>query len=159
MNVWTIAAIALGIAAHLLLRTGARRLLWLSLPVLIFAAVLVALQWLGGAVDLRLPLRVVAVFLLSTALVRALPPPSLAACSPRSPFRLPLLFLLFVRHFTAILIQEARRTFQARRLCVSREFGGGAFQSLVWATAAMFRRSFDRAERFYAAQLIGGLPE
>ena len=67
------AAIGLGIASHAALRTRARTVLHFAAPVLFFALVLTALQWLNGAVDIRLPVRTVAVFLLSTAAFRVLP--------------------------------------------------------------------------------------
>jgi hypothetical protein len=151
-------AIGLGVASHAALRTGARTALRFGAPVLLFAIILTALQWLNGAVDFRLPMRTVAIFLLSTAAFRVLPRSSLiAALDPRSRWYLPVMFLLFVRHFAAMLLQEVRRAFQARSLCVSANFRRGGFQSLAWATASVFRRAIDRAERFYAAQTIGGI--
>jgi hypothetical protein len=151
------AAIGLGIASHAALRTRARTGLHFAAPVLLFALVLTALQWLNGAVDIRLPLRTVAVFLLSTAAFRVLPWDGLiAALDARSRCYLPAMFFLFVRHFAAMLVEEVRRVFLARSLCVSANFRRGGFQSLAWATASVFRRAIDRAERFYAAQTIGG---
>jgi hypothetical protein len=55
------------------------------------------------------------------------------------------------------LIDESRRTFLARSLCVNRKFGRGSFTSLAGAVAAVFRRALARAERFYAAQSISGI--
>ena len=151
------AAIGLGIASHATLRTRARTALHFAAPVLLFALVLTTLQWLNGAVDIRLPLRTVAVFLLSTAAFRVLPWDDLiAVLDARSRWYLPAMFLLFVRHFAAMLVEEVRRVFLARSLCVSANFRRGGFQSLAWATASVFRRAIDRAERFYAAQTIGG---
>ena len=152
-------AIALGILAHAALRTSARMMFYLSVPVMMFALALLALQWLDGSVDPRLPLRLIAVFSLSTSAARLVPPPGMASLRPRSRMRLPFLFLLFVRHFSVVLLEEVRRTFQARSLCISSEFSRGGLRSLTWATVAVFRRSLDRAERFYAAQLIGGFPQ
>ena len=150
-------AIGLGIASHAAIRTGVRTALHFAAPVLFFALVLTAFQWLNGAVDIRLPLRTIAVFLLSTAAFRVLPWSDLiAALDTRSRWYLPVMFLLFVRHFAAMLLEEVRRAFQARSLCVSANFRRGGFQSLAWATASVFRRAIDRAERFYAAQTIGG---
>jgi hypothetical protein len=48
------AAIGLGIASHAAIRTRARTALHLVAPVLFFALVLTALQWLNGAVDILL---------------------------------------------------------------------------------------------------------
>ncbi len=151
--------IGLGVLVHVALRARPRTMLYAAVPVLLFTMVLVALQWLGGTVDVRLPLRVVAIFAISTAAARLVPPPGLVHLRPGSRPRLPFLFLLFVRHFSSVLITEVKRTFQARALCIGSNFNRSGFQSLAWATAAVFRRSFDRAERFYAAQLIGGLDE
>ena len=103
-------------------------------------------------------LRTIAVFLLSTVAFRVLPWSDLiAVLDIRSRWYLPVMFLLFVRHFAAMLLEEVRRAFQARSLCVSTNFRRGGFRSLAWATASVFRRAIDRAERFYAAQTIGGM--
>lgn len=155
-----VAVIGFGIASHAAMRTRAAMALPFAAPVLLFALVLCALQWLNGAVDIRLPLRTVAVFLCSTAAFRVLPWPDLIAeIDARSHWRLPVMFLLFVRHFAIVLVEEVRRAFQARSLCVAANFRRGGFQSLAWATASVFRRAIERAERFYAAQTIGGIEE
>lgn len=155
-----VAAIGLGIASHAVMRIRVRMALPFVAPVLLFAFVLIALQWLNGAVDIRLPLRTIAVFLCSTGAFRVLPWSDLiAGLDTRSHWYLPVMFLLFVRHFATVLLEEVRRAFQARSLCVPANFRRGGFQSLAWATASVFRRSIDRAERFYAAQTIGGMQE
>lgn len=154
-----VGAIAAGLSVHVALGTGARAMLRASVPIAIFAALLTGFQWLGNAVDVRIPLRMIAVFALSTAAARLVPAPGLSSLSPQSRFRVPVLFLLLVRHFSLVLIGEVKRTFQARALCISSNCNRSGFQSLAWATAAVFRRSFDRAERFYAAQMVGGLEE
>ena len=157
---WTIAgAFATGMLVHLSLRTDMRWMLGASTPVVMFGAVLIGLQWLGGKVDLRVPLRVIAIFALSTAAARLVPLPGLRLVQTGSRWRVPVLFLFFVRHFSAILIGEVKRTFQARALCVSSNFNRSGIRSLAWATTAVFRRCFDRAERFYAAQMVGGFEE
>jgi len=156
-----ITAIAgLGIAAHAAMGVRARTALLSAGPVLFFAAMLMALQWMSGAVDIRLPLRSVSVFLCSTAAFRALPWPALiAGLDARSRWYVPVMFLLFVRHFAAVLTGEVRRAYHARSLCVTVNFRRGGFRSLVWVTAAVFRRAADRAERFYAAQSLYGEPQ
>jgi hypothetical protein len=157
---WIIAgACAAGMLAHVSLRTDMRWMLGASVPTIMFGAVLVGLQRLGGNVDLRVPLRVIAVFLLSTAAARLIPVPDLQLVRRGSRWRVPVLFLFFVRHFATILIGEVRRTFQARALCVSSNLNRSGLQSLAWATVAVFRRCFDRAERFYAAQMLSGFEE
>jgi len=153
-------AILAGIVVHWAVHRGFRTALWLAGPVLLFSAVLIVLQWVGGAADIRLPMRTVAVFLLTTGAFRVLPWSAMAGgISSRSRLYMPVLFLLFVRHFAEILLAEARRALQARSLCISRSFGRAAFSSLAWAIAALFRRALQRAERFYAAQIVGGLAE
>jgi hypothetical protein len=127
-------------------------------PVAVFAATVALLQRFQGNVDWRLPLRTLAVFLLSTSAVRIAP---WAWCaghfSPRSKLYLPGLFLLFVRHFTEILITETHRTLQARAMCAPSLFRPAGFRSLACALASIFRRVLTRAERFYAAQALNGI--
>jgi hypothetical protein len=154
-----VGAIAAGVSMHFALRTRVRTMLRASAPVAMLSAALMALQWIGGRVDIRLPLRTVAIFALSTAAARLLPPLGLASLTPGSRRRAPALFLFFVRHFASILIGEAMRTYQARALCVASTWSRSGFESLAWATVAVFRRSLGRAERFYAAQIVGGFEE
>jgi hypothetical protein len=152
------AAIGIGIASHAAMHIRPRMAFSFCGPVLLFASILIALQWLNGAVDIRLPLRTIAVFLCSTAAFRVLPWSDLiTGLDSRSHWYLPVMFLLFVRHFAAVLVEEVRRAYQARSLCVSSNFRRGGLQSLAWASASVFRRAIDRAERFYAAQTIGGI--
>jgi hypothetical protein len=151
-------AILIGAAAHVAAGRGLVPLIRSLVPVALFAAAVVALQWLSGTAGYTLPMRTLAVFLLSTAAFRIVPWESAAGrLSPESRLYAVGLFLLFVRHFSAILIDESRRTFQARSLCVNRKFGRGSFTSLAGAVAAVFRRALARAERFYAAQSISGI--
>lgn len=148
------------VVTHVALRREWRTLLRMAVPVLLFAFAVLAAQWAGGAVDPAMPIRTVAVFLLTTAGFHVLPWTAMAGrISVRSRLYLPVLFLLFVRHFTEILLAEARRVLQARSFCIARSLGPGSFPSLAWALASLFRRGLDRAERFYAAQSIGGVAE
>lgn len=152
------AIIGLGVVAHAAMRIQVRMALPFAGPILLFALILIALQWLNGEVDIRLPLRTIAVFLCSTAAFRVLPWSDLiAGLDTRSRWYLPMMFLLFVRHFAVVLVEEVRRVYQARALCVSANFRRGGFHSLVWATASVFRRAIDRAERFYAARTMAGM--
>ncbi|MFB3777714.1 MAG: hypothetical protein ACE141_08885 [Bryobacteraceae bacterium] len=152
---WLVVAVLAASAAHVLLGRRRLRSLGAGIPVLLFAATLVLLQWLGGRIDLSLPLRTVAVFLLSTLAASVAPWTWIAGgVSPGSRLYLPGLFLLFIRHFAGILISESRRTLQARALSAPRVSGPGGFASVTGALTAVFRRALVRAERFYAAQLL-----
>ena len=128
-------------------------------PLLMFAAVLVLLQWLGGGVT-TLPLKTIAVAIAGILLFRLVPWGAISRrTAPRSPLFSLLLFLLVLRHFAGILAIEARRVFQARALCIGRRYGPGWFGSLIHALGALFRRSLARAERFCAALLVQGSAE
>jgi energy-coupling factor transporter transmembrane protein EcfT len=134
---------------------SARTLLKNLTPIAVFIATVALLQWLQGKVDWLLPLRTLAVFLLSTSAVRMVPWAWCAGhISPQSPLYLPGLFLLFVRHFTEILILETQRTLRARNMCAPSLFRPGGCRSLVCALTSIFHRVLARAERFYAAQTL-----
>lgn len=135
-----------------------RRFLKMAIPLALFCAVTVALQAIAGRVDPWLPLKTFLAFLLGFCLYLSFPwrrlPRLLRPGLARR--NVPILFLLFIRHFAAILGEEALRLFRARRLVVARERGPLGFFSLRCAVAAMFRRTLARAERFYAAQWLRG---
>jgi hypothetical protein len=151
-------AVALVLLPLLCLRRERVRLLAASLPILVFAATLVALQAWAGAVDLAIPLRAMAVFLLTTTAARVAPWEWAAGrLSPAGRLYAVGLFLLFVRHFTAILAEESRRTLRARALLAPALLRPAGFSSLAHALASIFRRALVRAERFYAAQLLNGI--
>lgn len=137
-----------------------RRLLALFVPLLWFLGAICVLQWIGGRPDPALPARAAAIVLLANTAFHAAPWEAIAGrLSPRTPLYAPGLFLLFVRHFTAILAGETQRTLRARSATVSSLFRPGGASSLAWAVANIVRRTLDRAERFYAAQLLKGLAE
>jgi hypothetical protein len=153
-----VAFVGAALCAHLVVGHRLRHLLQSAMPIGIFVAGVAALQWFHGGVDWVLPLRTVAAFLLSTLAMRIAPWGWLAArLSPGSILYAPALFLLFVRHFTEILITEAQRTLQARAMCAPSLFRAGGFSSLANALVAIFRRALIRAERFYAAQALNGI--
>lgn len=161
--VGSIAILAVLAAAALPVRAlgaGWRRTLQTAVPVLLFAAVLAALQALAGTFSPALALRTVAVFLLSTAAFALFPWRAAAArAHPRSRTFPAMLFLLSLRHFALVLGAEARRVFTARRLAAPRRYGPGWWRSLAWALAGVFRLSLARAERFYAALWLRGMAE
>lgn len=130
------------------------------LPLAIFAASVAALEWLAGTLDPWLPLKTLAAFALGTILFAAIPWRLMSRrLAPGRWWYAPVLFLLLLRHFTEILSQEPVRVLRARSMVVSRRYGAGWLSSLGHALAALFRRAIDRAERFYAAQLVRGLAE
>lgn len=147
-----------GFLSHVVISGGLRRSIRTLWPVLLFAGILVLMQWIGGTLTAKLPLRTVAVFLLVTSAVRLVPwMEMLGIARPASPLFTAVLFLLVLRHFVLILGQEARRLLTARSLAVPNRYGPGWFGSLKWAMAGLLRRSLARAERFYAAQALRGL--
>ena len=154
------AVILCALGFHAALSGGVRAPLIMAAPVSVFASVVVLLQWLSGHGVTVLPMQTVAVCLLVMAaarLVRFRIDASL--CRPGGKLLSLVLFALFVHHFAVVLAVEARRTLQARALCVPNRYGRAAFSSLAYAVAAVFARSLARAERFYAAQRLQGLAQ
>ena len=145
---------------RVILWRGLMRALRPTIPIVLFAGVLAGMQWISQGTVTSLPLKTVAVFLLSTAAFRVLPWDEMSsAIQPGSALFASLLFALFLGHFAAIFAVESRRVLQARALRVSHPWGRVAFRSLGAAVAAVVRRSMDRAETFYAAQSLRGLAE
>jgi len=143
---------------------GKARLLkrWLLalLPVLLFSAMLALMQWVAGMPVTWLWLKMILVFLVTTAVVRLLPWDRWIFRTRSGTVRFYVaLFPLFVRHFAFVLGAEARRSLVARSLSVRNEYGPGSFRSLAHAVGAIFSRSLARAERFYAAQMLRGIGE
>jgi hypothetical protein len=136
------------------------KLLRRLVPLAVFAAGVATLQWLAGTLDPWLPLKTLAAFALGAAIFAAIPWRGLSRrLAPGRWWYAPVLFLLFLRHFTAILSDEPVRVLRARSLAVPRRYGPGWLASLAHALATLLRRAIDRAERFYAAQLVRGLSE
>ena len=143
--------------ARLLARPRGR--IWLSsLPIVLFATVLAALQLASTGTVSMLPAKAVVVFLLLNAVWRAWPfVNALDGVRPGSRLWTWVLFILVTRHFIEILQTEAVRVFRAWALRVPRRFGPLGFRSLSWAVVAIVVRCWVRAERFYAAQRLRGL--
>jgi hypothetical protein len=157
---WLVAALFLGFLLRTIIWRNLSAALRSALPVVLFAVVLMLMQWLAGVAVTSLAAKALAVFLFSTAAFRLLPwTDAFAATQPRTTFHSLFLFLLFVRHFVHILQGEASRVLHARALSVARPHGPGAFASLIWGLVSLFDRSLARAERFYAAQSLRGLGE
>jgi hypothetical protein len=126
---------------------------WLGL--LVFAAVLAALELaLHGRVS-TLAVRTVLIGLGAVLLFRAVPWIGFfRKLRPGTRAYRVGLFLIFFWHFTRILEQESWRLYAARRMAVARETGPWGLRSLVHATSALFMRTLLRAERFHAGLLI-----
>jgi hypothetical protein len=136
-----------------------RKFRWL-LPPLLFCLVLALLEWVGHHSVTVLPLKAFLSYAVLTLSLRIMPwAELLRSVSPQSWLFLPVLFLLFVRHFTSILRDEAVRSLTVYRLAVPHLFGHGGIRALAWSLDSFFCRSILRAERFYAAQLLRGLAE
>lgn len=126
--------------------------------VLIFCLGIAALEWLAGRRVGALPLRILAVFLLTAIAVRCVPWRALSAhVRPGRRGFTAALFLLAIRHFVHILLEETRRLLAAHALSFPRRAGHGWFRALSWAVAGVFRTSLIRAERFYAALYVRGV--
>ncbi len=157
-GVWTAALGGLSLAAHFLVVGSLRRALIALWPVVFFAVVLVLLQWAGGTIRLELPVKTVGVFAFVSAAIRLLPWGRWTRrFRPGSAFYAPVLFLMIVMHFVAVLRAEARRALVARNIAAPMRCRPGWYRSLAWAMAGILRRTLERAERFYAAQSLRGL--
>lgn len=136
-----------------------RALGWL-VPILLFCAALAALELVGHRSISALPLRALASFSGLVLAFRVAPWMNLLrSVSPRSRLFVPVLFLLFVLHFTQILRNEALRSLTAYRLVVPHPLKRGGIRALACSLDSFFHRGLLRAERFYAAQLLKGLAE
>jgi hypothetical protein len=126
-------------------------------PVIGFALIVTLLQWLGGRKPPLLGLQTLFVFQLLSVFLVLFVPQGLAVPERGSPLYRIALYLLFVRHFAAILAGEVHRTIRAHGTAVQHRFGPQAMHSLVHALTSVFGRCLIRAERFYAAQWLRGL--
>jgi len=157
---WIVAALVLGFVLRAAIWRNLSASLRSALPMVLFAVVLMLMQWLAGVPVTSLAAKALAVFLFSTAAFRLLPwTAAFATTRPGTTLHGFFLYLLFVRHFVIILQSEASRVLHARALCIACPYGRGALASLVWGLVSLFSRSLVRAERFYAAQLLRGFAE
>lgn len=143
----------------LVMRDLPRRILSLG-PILFFCAVLALLDLIAHRPSSLLPLQAFASYAVLMLSVQLLPWARVArSVSPPSRFFLPVLFLLFVYHFTVILKEETRQLLTAYRLAVPYPFRRGGLRALAYSLDSLFRRCLARAERFYAAQILRGIAE
>ena len=136
-----------------------RTIHWLF-PILLFCAVLAFLEWIDHRTVSALPLKALVSYLAIAPALRIMPWVAIVrSVPPRSRSFPPVLFLLFIRHFTLILRDEAMRSLTAYRLAVPHPFRSCGIRALAYSLGSFFRRYLLRAERFYAAQLLRGLAE
>lgn len=128
------------------------------LPITIFVLALGLVQWLFHELDLEVAAKTLAIFCLTASAFRLIPwSQSGNAFRPGSQLSASVLYLLFIRHFALILTEESKRLLTARSRTVFKPHGRWSFRSIVSALAALFLRAMNRAERFYAAQMLKGL--
>ena len=153
---WLAAAVVCVVSIEVVLRHSFR---WL-LPVIFFCTVLAVLEWIDHRSVTALPLKALLSYGILALGFRVMPWMALIrSIPPQSRFFPPVLFLLFVRHFTFILRDEAVRSLTAYRLAVPHPLRRNGIRALAWSLDSFFHRSILRAERFYAAQLLRGLAE
>jgi hypothetical protein len=152
-----ICALPGGLILNILVWKSAAQSLRAMLPVAIFVAVLASLQWLYQGIRFETAAKTLAVFWLTASAFRMIPWNRLANfIRPGSPISAIILYMLFIRHFALILVGESRRVLTARSRAVLRPYGSWSFRSLSAALISLFLRAINRAERFYAAQILKG---
>ena len=158
-HVWLlIGALPVGFALSIIAWKSAAKSMRALLPVTIFVLALGLVQWIFHEPDLQVAAKTLAVFWLTASAFRFIPWNRFGnVFYPGSRMMAPLLYLLFIRHFALILSGESRRLLTARSRTVFRPYGRWSFRSIVSALASLFLRAMNRAERFYAAQILKGL--
>jgi hypothetical protein len=155
-----VVGLAVAAACAASIEVAIRRTIYWLVPILLFCAVLAFLEWIDHRTVSALPLKALVSYLVLALTLRIMPWLALVrSVPPRSRFFPPVLFLLFIQHFTFILRDEALRSLSAYRLAVSHPFMRGGMRALAYSLDSFFRRCLLRAERFYAAQLLRGLAE
>jgi hypothetical protein len=129
-------------------------------PMLLFCAVLAILELIARQAISMLALKALVSYFVFILCVRMIPWPTIVyAAHPRSRAFVPALYLLIVRHFIFILRDETLRSLTAYRLAVPRVFARGGVRALAYCLENLLHRCLQRAERFYAAQLLRGIAE
>jgi hypothetical protein len=152
-------AVTAFLARALLLRDF-RKCIRHALPVFLFCAILVVLEFIAHRSLSNLALKTFVCYAIVVLSVHLMPwTVMVRSVSPRSCLFAPVLFLLFVHHFTAILQEETRRSLTAYRMAVPHPFRRGGVRALAFSLDSLFCRCLLRAERFYAAQTLRGIAE
>jgi len=127
------------------------------IPVTVFIVLLSSLQWLYQGFHFEFSAKILTVFFLTTSSFRLVPWDSCGnVLHPGSKLAVTVLYLLFMRHFALILAVESRRLLTARSRSIFKPYGRWSFRSLASALGSLFLRAMNRAERFYAAQILKG---
>lgn len=125
---------------------------------LALAAVLAAAEWFAARRPPWLAVKMLLAAAAGLAFGRAVPWGRLLERMLRHSFlRNAAFYLLFLRHFVRVLIEETFSLFHAWRLAAPHPWRRGGQRSLARAAASLFPRALRRAERFYAALLANGL--
>jgi hypothetical protein len=131
-----------------------------ALPVLLFCAILAVLELTAHRSLSLLTLKTFACYAILSLGVQLMPWTVMArSVSLQSRFFAPVLFLLFVYHFTMILQEEVQRVLTAYRMAAPHPLRHGGLRALAYSLDALFRRCLVRTERFYAAQTLRGIAE
>jgi hypothetical protein len=155
-----VVGLAVAAACAASIEVAIRRTIYWLVPILLFCAVLAFLEWIDHRTVSALPLKALVSYLALASAFRIMPWVALVRSVPtQSRFFPPVLFLLFIQHFTFILRDEALRSLSAYHLAVPHRFRRGGMRALAYSLDSFFRRCLLRAERFYAAQLLRGLAE
>jgi len=156
--VWILlSALPIGFGFSIIAWKSAIKAMRALLPITIFVLALGLVQWVYHEPDLSVAAKTLAVFWLTASAFRLIPWTQFGnAFRPGSRLSAFMLYMLFIRHFALILIGESRRLLTARSRTVFKPYGRWSFRSMVSSLAALFLRAMNRAERFYAAQMLKG---
>jgi hypothetical protein len=156
--VWVvICALPAGLILNILAWKSAAKSVRAMLPITIFIIVLASLQWLFQGFRPGTAAKTLAVFWLTASAFRLVPWSCLVhSIRPGSCISAFMLYMLFIRHFALVLASESRRVLTARSRAVLKPYGSWFFRSLTAALVSLFLRAVNRAERFYAAQILKG---
>jgi hypothetical protein len=137
-----------------------RQALGSSLPLLGTALGLWVLQRIVSSPASLLPIKMIGVFLFTSAAFRIFPWMEILLRTPRETLRFQgVLYFFFIRHFVAILGEESLRLLRAWRWTHRGLPRRLLFRSLAGAMSGLFSRCFVRAEHFFVAQLLKGLAQ
>lgn len=157
-HVWILAgALPLSFGLNIIVWKSVVKSLRALLPITIFVLAIGLIQWIYHEPDLEIAAKTLAVFWLTASAFRLIPwSQSGNAFRTGSRLSASLLYLLFIRHFALIFAEESKRLLTARSRTVFKPYGRWSFRSIVSAIASLFLRAMNRAERFYAAQMLKG---
>jgi energy-coupling factor transporter transmembrane protein EcfT len=152
-----ISALPAGLILNMIVWKSVVKSVRAMLPITVFIAVLASLQWLYQGFRPAVLAKTLAVFWFTASAFRLISWNHLSDhMYPGSQLSMFILYMMFIRHFFLILTGESKRVLSARSRAVFKSWGGWSFRSLAAALVSLFVRSMNRAERFYAAQMLKG---